>query len=85
VPAFDVSDAGHTPEERLTMTSHRWWTREELAATDEEVWPAVVLDLWAEADIRRQEAAAGTPPREPLAGGAVEESTVPASEGHRRG
>jgi 8-oxo-dGTP pyrophosphatase MutT (NUDIX family) len=78
VPAFEVSDAGHTPEERLTMTAHRWWTREDLATTDEEVWPAVVLDLWAEADVRRQRIAAGDTAGPPLDGGLVEESTVPA-------
>ena len=35
VPAFEVTDAGHTEEERLTMTAHRWWSRAELAATTE--------------------------------------------------
>jgi 8-oxo-dGTP pyrophosphatase MutT (NUDIX family) len=79
VPAFEVSDAGHTEEERITMTTHRWWTRAELAATDEEIWPAVVLDIWAEADRRR--ASGGTEP--PLDGGEVEESTVPAAAGSR--
>jgi 8-oxo-dGTP pyrophosphatase MutT (NUDIX family) len=83
VPSFEVSDAGHTPEERLTMTAHRWWGRDELEATSEEIWPAAVLDLWAEADVRRQEAADGRPVRPPLDGGEVEESTVPASAGYR--
>ena len=83
VPSFEVSDAGHTAEERITMTAHRWWAREELAATDEEVWPEVVLDVWAESDVRRRAAAAGEPERPPLEGGAVEESTVPASAGYR--
>lgn len=78
VPAFEVSDAGHTAEERITMTAHRWWSREELAHTAEEVWPAAVLDLWADAEARRREAAAGRPARAPLDGGSVEESTVPA-------
>lgn len=73
VPAFEVSDAGHTAEERLVMTDHRWWSREDLAATDELLWPAGVLDLWAEADARH-----GAAPRPPLDGGDVEESTVPA-------
>ena len=83
VPAFEVSDAGHTEEERITMTAHRWWTREELAATGEEVWPAAVLDVWAEADARRRETSAGAPPRPPIQGGDVEESTVPAAQGYR--
>jgi len=76
VPAFEVSTAGHTEEEQLTMAEHRWWTRAELAATDEEIWPAVLLDLWKDADVRRDAAAAG--PVDPADGGWVEESTVPA-------
>lgn len=83
VPSFEVSDAGHTPEERVTMTAHRWWRREELAATSEEIWPEVVLDIWAEADVRRHRTAAGEPAEPPLDGGEVEESTVPASAGYR--
>lgn len=73
VPAFSVSDAGHTPEERVLMTGHYWWTRAELAATSEVVWPAELPTLWADADERRAGAQ-----RPPLDGGYVEESTVPA-------
>jgi len=73
VPAFEVSTAGHTEEEQLTMAAHRWWTREELATTEEEIWPAVLLDLWKDADVRRDTAASA-----PADGGWVEESTVPA-------
>ncbi|MER6938661.1 NUDIX domain-containing protein [Nocardioides sp. NPDC127514] len=73
VPAFEVSTAGHTEDELLTMAEHRWWTREELAATDEEIWPAVLLDLWKDADVRRDAAAS-----DPADGGWVEESSVPA-------
>jgi hypothetical protein len=80
VPAFEVSDAGHTEQERITMTSHRWWSREELAGTGEEIWPEIVLDLWAEAEARRSDGA-----RPPLDGGEVEESTVPAAAGWARG
>lgn len=78
VPAFEVSDAGHTEEEKITLAEHRWWSREELATTDEEIWPAALLELWADADVRRLEAAAGEPARPPAQGGRVEESTVPA-------
>jgi len=46
VPPFEIDISGHTEEERLTMTTHRWWTRDELATTAEEVWPAALLDLW---------------------------------------
>lgn len=77
-PAFEVSDAGHTEEEKITMADHRWWTRAELAATDEEIWPADLAGLWADADVRRRAAAAGEPARPPVDGGRVEESTVPA-------
>lgn len=78
VPAFEVSDAGHTEQERLTMASHRWWTRDELAGTEDEVWPAALLDMWLDADARRAEESAGRPPRAPVDGGHVEESTIPA-------
>lgn len=73
VPAFEVSTAGHTEDELLTMAEHRWWTRAELAVTDEEIWPAVLLDLWKDADVRRDAAASA-----PADGGWVEESTIPA-------
>ena len=74
VPAFEVTDAGHTEEERLTMTAHRWWSRAELAATTEEVWPVGLVDLWADADRRR--GAAPSPPRVVTP---AEESSVPAT------
>ncbi|MDH2412875.1 NUDIX domain-containing protein [Nocardioides sp. CER19] len=83
VPAFEVSDAGHTEEERTTMTAHHWWSRPELAGTDEDIWPAVLTDLWAEADVRRQQGEAGDASRPPLDGGEVEESTVPVAAGYR--
>ena len=68
VPAFDVDVSGHTEEERLTMTRHRWWTRDELAATGETIWPAVLVDLWARMDEESPVVDLGT----------QEESTVPA-------
>lgn len=77
VPAFEVSDAGFTEEERITMAGHRWWSRADLRATDEGVWPANLLDIWADADRRRDAAERGERPEEPLDGGDVEESTVP--------
>ena len=45
--AFEVSTAGHTEVELATMTAHRWWTRAELEATDEDVWPRDGLRIWA--------------------------------------
>jgi 8-oxo-dGTP pyrophosphatase MutT (NUDIX family) len=67
VPAFEVDDAGHTEEERLTMTEHRWWSRDELVATDETIWPAVVVELWERMDAGGPEVDLGE----------QEESTVP--------
>ncbi len=46
VPAFEVATDGHTEEEQLTLTGHRWWSRAELAATDEWIWPAQLGELW---------------------------------------
>lgn len=69
--AFDVDTAEHTDEERLTMTAHRWWTRAQLAASAETVWPVIVLQLWAEFDARTQGADGST-----LQLGEVEESVV---------
>jgi len=70
VAPFEVNDAGHTDEERLTMTEHRWWTREELAGTTETVWPAELLELWDRLGARLP----------PLDLGTQEESTVPIAE-----
>jgi 8-oxo-dGTP pyrophosphatase MutT (NUDIX family) len=70
IPGFVVDDAGHTEEERLTMTSHRWWTRDELAGTDETVWPAALPELWRRLDSWQDGAA-------PIDLGVKEESTVP--------
>ncbi len=67
VAPFEVDVAGHTEEERLTMTQHRWWTRHELVSTNESIWPAVVVDLWD-----RMVAGDGA-----LDLGSQEESTVP--------
>ena len=73
VPAFEVSTVGHTDLELLTMTGHRWWSRAELAATDEEVWPRDVLALWSLSEAFTPGDGSG-----PLDLGTVEESTVPA-------
>ena len=71
VAPFEVDVAGHTAEERLTMTEHRWWTREELATTGESVWPAAVGDLWDRMET------GGEAGGEPVDLGRQEESTVP--------
>ena len=81
VPVGEISTAGHTAEEQLTMTAHRWWTRAEIDAVDaddlrpepgrEPLWPGGighVLDL----------ADGWMPGAGPVDLGSVEESTVPA-------
>lgn len=68
VPAFDVSVAGHTADEQLTLQQHRWWSRAELATTNEEVWPVILADLW---DLVH------APDQWPVPLEAVEESSVP--------
>ena len=67
-PAFEVSTAGHTPEEQVTMLDHRWWSSADLAATAELVWPANLVDL---IDL------AGRPADWPVTLPDVEESSVP--------
>jgi 8-oxo-dGTP pyrophosphatase MutT (NUDIX family) len=47
VPAFEVDTTGHTEEEQLTVADIRWWDRDALASTDEDVWPRDLLDLVA--------------------------------------
>lgn len=67
---FAVSTAGHTEVELATMTAHHWWTRHELEATTEEIWPRDLLRIWDVAP------APGTAPRPPLDLSVVDESTV---------
>ena len=50
VTPFELDVSGHTEEERLTMTRHRWWGRGELAATAEEIWPSCLPELWERFD-----------------------------------
>lgn len=49
VAAFDVDVTGQTSEERTTMLRHRWWTLDELRATDAVVWPTSLSRLLASA------------------------------------
>lgn len=74
VPQFEVSTAGHTQEERITMVSWSWWSAQELRQTAEIVWPIGLLDLLAE--VGRFEAAVDRSTY-PIDYGSVEESTVP--------
>lgn len=71
VDAFSVDTSGHTEEEKITMTSSRWWSRDELASTEDTVWPAHLVQLLASADDFKGDG------RTPLRLPDVDESTVP--------
>ena len=45
VPACEIDTSAHTELEREIMRSHRWFTRAELAAWPEPIFPAEILDL----------------------------------------
>jgi 8-oxo-dGTP pyrophosphatase MutT (NUDIX family) len=73
VPAFEVDTTAHTEEELLTVADIRWWTLEDLAATEDDVWPRdvlAVLDLASHPQRWRDG---------PVAAPTVEESSLPAS------
>ncbi|MBN9418858.1 MAG: NUDIX domain-containing protein [Candidatus Eremiobacteraeota bacterium] len=40
----EVLSAGFTEEELRGVTAHRWWSREEISATSELIYPAHLLD-----------------------------------------
>ncbi len=45
VPAWEVSTAGFDEAERQCVDGHRWWTLDELAATDQRVYPPDLVQL----------------------------------------
>ncbi len=45
VDAFEPSDLLWTDDERVDVLAHRWWTRDELAATSEPYEPAELVEL----------------------------------------
>ena len=45
VSPFEVDISAHTPDERLTVLGHRWWTLEELADTTDRIYPAELAIL----------------------------------------
>lgn len=45
VDAFEVDVSAFTEEEKITLVDNRWWTAEEIAATDEWIWPKELLEL----------------------------------------
>lgn len=42
---FAVDVSGHTADERLTFKQFRWWSTEELRATDDWVWPHELVEI----------------------------------------
>ena len=44
-PGFGVSDRGWTDVEKATVVEHRWWTVDDLRATDEVVFPENLAGL----------------------------------------
>lgn len=66
--AFEVSTAGHTADEQITLLQHRWWSRAEVAASEDEIWPVLLPELW---DL------ASDPSAWPVNLDDVEESSVP--------
>jgi 8-oxo-dGTP pyrophosphatase MutT (NUDIX family) len=45
VEAFDVDVSKFTEEEKITMVDNRWWSPEEIAASDEWIWPRELLEV----------------------------------------
>lgn len=67
VSPFEVDFSAHTPDERLTLLGHRWWTHDDLRHTDDWIWPYELVELWS---------LAGQPDTWPIDLGTQEESTV---------
>ncbi len=40
-----VSSTGWTDLERDVMTDHRWWSREDLDTTPDQIWPETIADM----------------------------------------
>lgn len=64
-----VDTSAHTELEQTTIVTHAWWSLDDLADTDEDVWPHGLARLWREA--------AADPAAWPIDWGHSEESTVP--------
>ncbi|GAB2588884.1 NUDIX hydrolase [Microlunatus antarcticus] len=45
VDTFDVDVTGHTAEEQITFKGWRWWSEEDLRASDEWVWPRELEEI----------------------------------------
>ncbi len=51
VDSPSITATGWTEVERQIMTAHRWWTAEELRATQATVWPENLADMLVSANI----------------------------------
>ncbi|CAN7640198.1 NUDIX domain-containing protein [Phenylobacterium sp. LjRoot225] len=49
VAPFTLADAGWTELEREIMTEHRWWTPDEIAVAEEQIFPVDLSDMLAAA------------------------------------
>jgi 8-oxo-dGTP pyrophosphatase MutT (NUDIX family) len=45
VPEWQVDTAGFDADERATITEHRWWSADEIDASDEEIFPVDLAAL----------------------------------------
>jgi 8-oxo-dGTP pyrophosphatase MutT (NUDIX family) len=43
--AFDAEPTGHSDLEMVAVLGTRWWSRDELSATDEQVYPEELLEV----------------------------------------
>ncbi|HET7229150.1 MAG TPA: NUDIX domain-containing protein [Longimicrobium sp.] len=48
-PGGEITRDGWTDEERVTIRAHRWWSLDEMRATDETFLPPLILGLLEEA------------------------------------
>ncbi len=46
-PRFDPDPSARTELERRVLTGHRWWSLDELATTDDTVYPSELVDVLA--------------------------------------
>ena len=74
-PAFTPADTNWTPEERVDVLDHRWWTIDELRTTTEPFEPAELVDLFA----REIGAVSSTEPSPTIDSSAVASSTIASS------
>ena len=59
-----LDTSGHTDLERQTLTGHRWWAADELAGTDESVYPIELAQRLPEVLAALRSGIAGEPVRE---------------------